>query len=267
MVRADLLPVPAKTDPYSYTFKPDDRKAKLTDLSILGVPEIHQNSKPSAQSFPQKFNEQSKSIWVSLLESKVYQDQVQVWGNLDLIWHNTIQEFLNLCEKVGVFPFDNNLAGAHNEVFKDALRRARILIVKYVNECGLFERVRVRKAFRQYSRTPNGMTVTSWADLYPLDDLGYDFEEWLQQSPSPRMYKHTNNRYVKYVQTQRVRVWVRYINPMRIRVGFDIDIEGTVQIPNAPAATRQEVDTFIDKTMLFPLIRSHRFKHVKNRLF
>lgn len=264
-VKADLLPVQPKTDPYSYVTKPDDAEEKLTDLGIIGVPERYQGCKPTVQAYPQKFNPSSATIWSHLINDKGYQANVRVWGSLDLIWHNTIQEFLTLCEKVGVYPFESNLV-AQNETVKDAIRRARLLIVQYVNKHGFFTQVKVRKAFREYVRTDTGMTLMSWADLYPLTDVE-DFETWLTSKPGPRMWKTTNNVYFKNIQTPKVRVWVRYLNKTRVRIGFSIDIGTTVSIPDNELATKQEIDDFIDSTIYFPIIKAHRFNHIKNRLF
>ena len=266
LVEADLLPIQPKTDPYSYVTKPDDQEEKLTDLGIIGVPENSQGCKPTVQAFPTKFNPTTARIWSHLIQNKGYQGRVRVWGSLDLIWHNTIQEFLELCEKVGVSPFESNLA-AQNETVKDAIRRARLLIVQYMNKHGFFTKVKVRRAYREYVRTDTGMTLKSWADLYPLTDANLDFKDWLTTSPGPRMWKKVNNTYVKYIQTPKVRVWVHYLNKERIRIGFDIDIGTTVSIPDNELATKAEVDAFMDSTIYFPLIKSHRFQNVRSRLF
>lgn len=264
---ADAVPVPGTTDPYSYTNKADSQTNELTDLSILGVPKQYQSRNPSVKAFPAKFNASASNVWTEMLQSQGYKDKVKVWGNLDLVWHNTIQEFLKQCEILGVFPFNNSMETSTNEAVKDAVRAARILIVQYADECKLFNRVKVRKAFREYIRLEQGMTLISWADLYPLEDEVADgFEKWLTSTPLPRMYKMTNNRYVRYIRPH-IRMWVRYINKARVRIGFEIDLAGKVTVPNNDVATREEVDDFIDRTIYFPIIRSHRFKKVHTRLF
>lgn len=264
---ADLVPLPGLTDPYSYTNKTDQRKDKLTDLSILGVPDQCQGRAPTVTAFPNKFNDKAKPVWVAMIESEDYQDKVRVWGSLDLIWHNAIQEFLGLCEDKGIYPFDNGMEASKNEYVKDAIRAGRILLVQYANECKLFEHVRIRKAFREYKRTKTGMVLISWADLYPLEeDVGAGFEKWLMQRPLPRMYKMTSNRYVHYVRPH-IRMWVRFINRYRVRIGFEIDIAGQVSVPRNKTATRKEVDAYIDRTIYLPTIRAHRFKGINTRLF
>jgi hypothetical protein len=265
-VKADLVPSPGYTAPDSYTTKKDSRREGLTDLSIIGVPDSCQNRNPTVTAFPKKFNKDSQKVWIALIQDKEYQAKVRVWGDLDLIWHNTLQDFLSLCEDAGVFPFSNNLDTSSNQYVIDFVRRARIALVQYANEAGIFERVKIRKAYREYVRKENGLTLTSWADIYPLKDDNLDFEKWIQTSPFPRMLKHVDNKYVKMVQPH-VRMWVRYINKSRVRIGFDIDVIGQISVPKKNLANRKQVDAYIDRFVYLPVIRSHRFKHVRTRLF
>jgi hypothetical protein len=268
LVKSDLLPVPGRTDPYSYTNKPDSAIDKLTDLTLIGVPAKYQAGLPFQDAYPRSFSKLARPIWNEMLQGEDYKAQVKSWGTINEIWANTIQNFMNDCETLGVDPIDLNMEVSENEAFKDAVRYARILLVQYADEAKLFERVKVRKAFREYVRNDNGMTLISWADLYPMDtDVADGFEKWLTTSPMPRMYKMTNNRYVKFVRPPRIRMWVRFLNRYRVRIGFEIDIDGHVRVPGDPLATRLEVDDFIDRTIYFPLIKAHRFENVRTRIF
>lgn len=243
-----------------------DPKGSLMDLSIIGVPEACQGRQPTITAFPKKFSASSAKIWATMIQDKEYQARCRVWSTLDLVWHNTIQEFLSRCNTEGIFPFSNNSPTAKNDYIQEFVRRARIALVKYVDESGLMANVRVHKAFREYIRKDNGLTITSWANLYPLKDEVGDFEKFLVQQPLPRMMKQVDNRYQRIV-IPHVRVWARYINKSRVKIGFDIDVAGTIGVPNKPLAKRKEVDKYIDNNILLPIIRSHRFKDVKTRLF
>ncbi len=268
LVKSDLLPVPGRTDPYSYTNKPDSPIDKLTDLSAIGVPAQYQARLPFADAYPRSFNKIARPIWNEMLQGEDYKKKVKSWGSIDTIWFNTIEEFMSNCETLGVDPIDTNMEMSENEAFKDYVRYARILLVQYADEAKLFERVKVRKAFREYVRNDNGMTLISWADLYPMDiDIAEGFEKWLVSTPMPRMYKMTNNRYVKFVRPPRIHMWVRFLNRYRVRIGFEIDIQGQVHVPGSPLATRLEVDDYIDRMIYFPLIKAHRFKNVRTRIF
>jgi hypothetical protein len=243
-----------------------DPKGALMDLSIIGVPEACQGRPPTITAYPRKFSATALKIWTEMIQDKEYQARTRVWGSLDLVWHNSIQEFLKRCTEAGVFPFSNNSPTAKNEYIQEFVRRSRIALVKYVDESGLMANVKVHKAFREYIRRDNGFTITSWANLYPLKEAAGDFEKFIQQQPLPRMLKQPDNRYQRVV-IPHVRMWVRYINKARVKVGFDIEIAGNIAVPNKPLAKRKEVDQWIDNHILLPIIRSHRFKDVKTRLF
>jgi hypothetical protein len=236
----------------------------LTDLSIIGVPNAAQNRWPTLTGFPQKFNKEALVVWKEVVESPDFKAQMKAWGTKDAAWHNAIIQFLSACEDKGVFPFPNNTDTTRNEFIQDFVRRGRISLVNFANESGLFTQVRVRKAYREYVRKDTGLVFSCWAELFPVKDP--NFEKWLTTSPMPRFLKHVDNRYVKVVQPN-VNMWVRYLNPARVTVGFTIEVPGTINIPGKKTPKRKEVDSWIDRVIWYPIVRAHRFADVRNRLF
>lgn len=242
---------------------PPDRG--LTDLSIIGVPASQQTRPPGVAGFPKKFSPDSQKVWIQMVQDPEFKQRCKAWGSMDLMWHHAIQEFLRRCEDQGVFPFVNNTDLTRNEFIQDFIRRGRIALVKFIDECGLFERVKVKKAFREYVRKENGLIITSWAELYPVKNLD-EFEKWIQKVPMPRFIKSVDNRYIKVIQPN-VHAWVRIINASRVIVGFSIEVAGQINVPNNQKPTRKQVDKYIDDALFLPTIRAHRFQHVKTRLF
>lgn len=237
---------------------------RLTDLSIIGVPESQHGRMPGVAGFPRKFSLESQKVWTVMVNDAAFKQRCKSYVSLDLAWHNAIQEFLTRCEDAGVFPFVNNTDVTKNEFIQDFVRRGRIALVKYLDEVGMFNRVKVKKAYREYLRKDSGLVITSWAELYPVKDP--DFLTWLVKAPLPRFHRLGDNKYSRVVQPN-VHVWVRYINASRVTLGFSIEVAGTITVPNKPKPTRKEVDAYIDNTLFLPTVRAHRFACVKNRLF
>lgn len=236
----------------------------LSDLSIIGVPGAYHDKLPSVGGYPSKFNPEALNLWTKMVQDEAYRREMRKLNSPDLAWHNTILKFLKLCDEEGFYPFSNGTDVVRNDYIQDFVRRGRIHLVQFFNECELFSRVKIRKAYREYQRRDKGMTIVSWAECFPVKDP--TFEKWLQQSPMPRFLKGVDNRYVKVIQPH-VTAWVRCINLSRVTVGIAIEVAGTINVPGKQTPKRKEVDSFMDNQVWLPLIRAHRFNGVTNRLF
>jgi hypothetical protein len=236
----------------------------LTDLSIIGVPEASQKRWPTVTGYPRKFSSEALCVWKDMVESDEFKQAIKVWGTKDLAWHNAIQMFLSLCEDRGVFPFPNNTDTTRAEFVQDFVRRARLKLVAFADESGVFQHLRVKRAFREYVRKDTGLVINCWAEVYPVRDPSV--EAWLTKSPMPRFIKHPDSRYMKMVQSN-VNMWVRWLNTSRIIIGYSIEIHGTINLPGKKTPKRKEVDAWIDRTIWLPIVRAHRFNDVRNRLF
>lgn len=221
---------------------------------------------PSLTGYPRKFSPDALPVWTRLLQSDEWKNNIKASGDADYVWHQTIVDFLKLCEQEGIVPFAGNTDTTKNEYVFEFVNNSRIALVRYFNEVGFFERVKVRKAYREYVRRDGNIIVRSWAELFPVKDMS--FEKWLVQVPLPRFHKNVDNRYIRMVQPH-ITAWVRYLSMARVTVGFEINVAGTINIPGKSGKTpsRKAVDKFIDSTIYLPIVRAHRFDGVRNRLF
>lgn len=249
--------------PYDQTVHPADDGR--TDLSIIGVPLSQQRDWPTIAGFPRKFNRLALPMWADVLEDAEFVRQATALGNKDATWNLAIQEFLQRCEDVGVMPFPGNTDISQNQYVQSYVKRSRLELVNFVERVGMFKRLHVRSVYRQYTRDEEGITFHCWAELFPVLNFP-DFRQWLVTSPWPRFIKTVDNKYVKVIRPN-VNMWVRYLNDSRITVGYSIKVIGTVNIPGNKTPTRKEVDEYLDRTVWLPIIRAHRFRDVKNRLF
>jgi hypothetical protein len=236
----------------------------LTDLSIIGVPTNSQKQLPTLSGYPRKFSPDALPVWTKMLQDPIYRAETRNQDNMDLAWHETIVEFLKRCEAEGVMPFANNTETTKNEYVFEFVNRARIALVKYYNEVGFFQRVKVRKAFREYVRKDSGLIIRSWANLYTVKDM--EFEKWLTRVPLPRFHKGVDNRFTRMIEPH-IMGWVRYLNPANVTCGFEIEVAGTVNIPGKKVPKRKELNAWLDRTIWLPIVRAHRFDGVNNRLF
>lgn len=240
-------------------------KDRLTDLSIIGVPDAYQQKIPSITSYPRKFDGKALSIWQDYVSSPDYKNWARRTDDLDTVWHETIKNFLKLCEDQGILPFANNTDLTRNEFLQDAFNKSRIMLVRWFDETKMFECVKVKKASREYILNEKGMTIRCWADLFTVKNLP-EFETWLQKTPSPRFLKYPDGRWTKLVQPH-ILVWVKILNAARVVVGYEIKLAGTINIPGKKTPTKKEVNKFIDNTLWYPIVRAHRIDAIKNRLF
>ena len=253
--------LPPKVD--GITRQPILPGTKLIDLDMIGVPPEFHNKWPVVQGYPTKFNPFGLPLWILVLSDTKFVRSLHS-GSVDLAWHNTVLEFIERCADSGIFPFSNVTDTTRNEYIQDYLRRGRIILVRFMNESGMFTRLRVKRAYREYVRTDSGLNLVSWADCYPITDR--NFSQWLQTSPMPRYLRGTDSRFVKILQPH-IQSWVRCINPARPTIGFSIEVFGTVNIPGNKTPKREEVDAFLDTQMWLPIIKAHRFDNVVTRLF
>jgi hypothetical protein len=242
------------------------RDSRLTDLSIIGVPAEYHDHLPTLQGFPRKFSREGLAVWKIVLDKIKSGNLFVSMASRDLVWHFTIQAYLQECEDLGVYPFvAGNTDTTRNEYITSFVRRGRMQIVKYATDAGLFKNIKVRWTHREYVRVKGGLIIRSWADMQPVQDT--KFREWLVSTPLPRFQRSTHSTYKRLVRPN-VNMWVRYLSATRVTVGYSIKVIGTLNIPGNKTPTREQVNKFIDDTIFLPVIRAHRFPDIsRTRLF
>lgn len=237
----------------------------VPDLTLIGVPTGLQDRAPSIISFPQQFNKDTRVVWKEVMEDEKFRLGV-LHLPLEEMWYRCILEFLNRCEAQGFMPFSDTTQQEKNDAAISYLQSARLAMVKFANNVGLFgkDRIRLMKACRDYIQRDYGFTVQSWAYARPI--LDPTFEKWLLQAPSPRFHRSTDLKLVKQIQPNAC-LWVRYVNPTRITIGYEIQIGTRIAVPGRRVPTKKEVEAYIDSSVWLPIIRAHRFKGVGGRLF
>ena len=236
----------------------------MPDLTMLGVPEGLQERAPSIPSYPRRFNADARFIWKQMIQDKDFQTRMRALDTFPLMWHCAIVEFLTRCNEFAATPFSDTTLQNQNDNAITALQSARISLCKFVDGIGLFEKIKIQKAWRDYKIREKGFAIYAWATVRRVADPS--FEKWLTQAPTPRLTRSIDLKYRKMIQPN-VEVWVRFPVNTRVMVGYEILIAHPISIPGKRLATRKEIDAYIDKSIWLPLVRSFRFKNLGMRIF
>jgi hypothetical protein len=236
----------------------------LPNLSLIGVPEGMQGRAPCAPAYPQRFNGDARFVWEKMFTDQGFIDHIRGLDGVEDQWYYAITEYLKRCAEIGALPFHPITEQEKNDAVIQSLSSARIALVKFVNGVGLFNRVKMYKACRDYKIKERGFGIVSWAYLRRIEDP--TFEKWLTQAPSPRFLYSTDLKYTKIIQPN-CHVWVRYPNSTRATIGFEIQVATPVSVPGNRLATRADLDNFVDRVIWKPIIRAHRFDGIGLRLF
>jgi hypothetical protein len=236
----------------------------LPDLSLIGVPEGQQNRAPGIFSYPQKFNGDAAFIWKKMFNDELFKAELKSIDKPEDQWYRAIMEFLKICGEIGAVPFSNVTQQELNDAVTSSLTSARIALVNFCDGVGLFQRVRPFECCVDYKIKEKGFGLVAWAKSRPVFDPG--FEKWLNLAPNPRFIRSTDLKWVRHIQSN-VNVWVRYVNPQRITIGYEIQVASPISVPGKRLATRKEIDAFVDRVIWKPIVRAHRFKDLKGRLF
>lgn len=237
----------------------------MPDLSIIGVSEQDQSRYPTKSSFPKRFNADAFKVWQKLVESEDVQTFIVENSDKSRVWDYCIMQFITRCGEEGVVPFGKASEQQKTETVIEHFRLSRIKVVDFFKRVSMFDKVRVSKTYRTYVCTPGQTVVKTWAELRPVNDP--TFESWLTKAPEPHFVRGTGSRYFKQLQPNLL-VYVDYISPMRVKLGFEIQAGSGVMIATKrKTPTKKEVEKYMDSTVWLPIVRSHRFLGMNNRLF
>lgn len=240
------------------------RPGAMPNLSLIGVPESMQQRPPMIGSYPDKFNQDARWVWKKMFSDDAFKEELRSDDDADLQWHSAIVEFLRRCEQDGVMPFHPNTQQELTDAVVNSLNNARIYLKNFIDGIGLFERVKVLTACREYHIKEHGTAVISWATLRNVRDPF--FEKWLTQKPNPGLVMSTAQQYQRLIQSN-ILVSVKYINQTRVTVKYEIQIGTPISVPGKRLATKKEAEDFMDRVVWLPIVRAHRFRGLKNRLF
>ena len=238
------------------------------ELSLLGA---DGEFDPSPETFPSKFNHAALGIWLELMKSKTYARMKPLFSSRDENWTWCIRTYLRMCTAAGVFPFSSPTEQSRNDAVINYLTTARRRAILYGDSINLFERVRVLKSVRDYVLTPTDTAIVTHALLYPIQDP--TFGAWLtthapgpmfRYGPKAQHYRRLiiNNLDSRlYLDFNLVNMY-RPVLSMTVTCGSPIAYEKNKQPP-----TPEDLRRFTEQTIWMPLVRSHRFKNIGNRLF
>ncbi len=235
----------------------------LPNLSLIGVPDGAQGRSPSESSYPGKFEPHARFVWEKMFKDENFTSRIKQLS-VDDKWYQSIVEFLQRCEAIGALPFFPVTEQQRNDSVMESLTHARVALVKFFDGIGMFERVKIYKACREYKPKEWGFGIVSYAYCRPISDP--TFEKWLTTAPTPRFLRSLDLKFKKLILPN-CEAWVRVPNLSRITVGFEIQVASPVSVQGNRLATKKEINNFVDRTIWLPIVRAHRFEGIGLRLF
>lgn len=230
-------------------------------LSNLGVPVLDQARPPTVKGFPLGLNVNNVAEWTTAVHALIPSD------NAAKDWGTTLRLYVDLCEKVGVFPFSNV---SHNDQIVDILWQARKDFIRFVNQNNFFHNVTVRSTFRNVMATDTGFVLNVYAKARIEDP---SFIKWLQglrtryTEPRPQI-KSLTLKYTKPIAPN-LSVFVHNETvtfPERWLVGYEISVPFFPDIPNNKLPSKAEIEEFVLTILWMPLLRAMRPIGMAHRL-
>jgi len=242
-------------------FTAKTKLAKNCELTLIGV---NDSDRLSPSAFPKNFNKDAFYLWKDIFDSDWFKDLKSSNKPTSDMWLDTVQHYLSLCSKNGVYPFTKASERSNNEVILSFLAAARATASTFFDRCELFKRVKIKSVFRTFKFGSTSFTVESKAILREIQDP--TFEAWLKTPNEPGFVKE-EGRWCKHLRAN-VDVFVDKERGGGYSVTLRIYCHSAVRIPEfGKIPSRAKLTQYAEKTLWLPAVRSNRFKDVGNKLF
>ncbi len=215
---------------------------------------------PMASTFPPAFNPNNESVWVAAVQALV------PTADAATDWALVIKHYISLCEQRAVYPFQN-LHESRNDQISDYLRARRRLVVKFINNSGIFKDLKIQNTTRKAVVTDSGFVLSVQAQATIKDPT---FSAWLVKSPMPRfnIKDPKSETYIKslddglnmFVYNEGADMDARW------HIGYDITCPMYPDLPTNHVPSKAELERFILEILWMPHLRSIRPFNMMHRL-
>lgn len=243
-----------------------------TDHVELSLLNVDGSKDPSIYNFPTKFSPAGQRIWKELLLSPQYQRAKSSFKSRDDNWTWMLTSYLRMCEKSGVMAFKNSSQQSKVDAVTAFMTVARRRAVQFFDSVGMFEKAAPFITSREYIFTPKSFAVLTTAQLYQIKDP--TFVAWLQSHPPDGPLFRASGHSAVFTRSLFNNIdsgvsfefhsanMYRPVMKMLVQCQTPIAYGNTRSLP-----TEQSARDFAENTIWLPLVRSHRFANVGNRLF
>jgi hypothetical protein len=233
--------------------------SKAPFLSQLGITPIQQAREPVADAFPIAFNPNNRAVWQDAVA------RLEPMGDTYLEWAQCVARYIQLCERRGIFPFQNTHQ-ARNDQISDFLRDRRLEWVRFMDRCSFFTELKIRKSEQSVRMTETGFVLTGEFDSQVADP---SFDKWLTQAPAPKFdfVKH-DGRYLKRLRDGLLLYAIRdnKIGPKHWTFGYEISCNIFPDLPANHTPSRTELEKFVLEALWAPEMRAIRPKQKTQRI-
>lgn len=233
------------------------RIVRDADLGLFG---IDSNGQPTPTRYPKAFSKGAHKVWLSVLDSPAYQKDVRAGKPASVLWQVAVRLFLKACAADGVYAFEGR--PDHEATAMAFLKSTRSKVVRYFDDAGFFDHLKIRSVKRDYSFTANNFSISCEAALRPVTDA--TFERWLEGLPSPNLRKHEDGVYRKSVYAH-VDVWYRVTRGTSY-LGYRIFCHTPVRLLN-DLPSKAKMSDYVERKLWLPAVRENRIAKLGNKNF
>ncbi|MNK79619.1 hypothetical protein D3C87_992890 [compost metagenome] len=225
------------------------------NLSALGVPIRDQQSPPTIDTFPIRFNQNTEVQWREAVGSISETSPERAWAK-------AFKNYVELCSKRSLFPFSPH--DSQNDRIYGALITARRTVVRWMEKHNLHSQLKTRQTHRLVRMTSTGFllrcegTCDYVKEALPITEkLGLrrtsvDYAAIWQRDIAAGLSFFVANKGANMSG--------------RWSYGYEISIDIFPAIPGKPLASSKELEEFILKVLYLPILRAYRPQGMHHRL-
>jgi hypothetical protein len=221
-------------------------------LSNLGVTSLQQARPPEGSTFPLAFNPNNVSVWEAAVLS------IDPSGEAATDWVLAVRAYVDLCEKRGVFPFQN-VHLDRNDQISDYLKDRRKSFVEFCESVEFFADVKVRDTERKVTMTDSGFMLKGIAIVHISDP---SYEQWLTQKPA---FQKMESRFSRSLMSG-LSVFAEPKEAGNWELGYEISCPMYPDVPDSPLPSRANLESFVLSVLWMPVLRCTRPSNLAHRL-
>jgi len=221
-----------------------------SDLSVIGLPIGFQNESPSADSFPNRFNKKAVGVWQSIFEAG-FMDLSGL--STDNQWRLSIKNYVSQCNLLGINPFEIKNDTTTNNSIVNFLTTARRRITRLIDRTEIFPNfLRIRSIKRESTNTENGLSITTKAHTYGVQDQPTFIKHLLDHG----FRKRSEFKYDLYISPN-IKFEIQILNSSRVFIKYTVEI--LTKVYTGEPLSKNDFNEFVNKKLWLPVVRANRF--------
>jgi len=227
----------------------------MYNWNALGISDDKLNEPPTIRDVPSGINKNNQRYWSQAINMSKGKSPADTWDK-------ALTNYVTLCEKANVFPFDNR--SANNDEIYNRLIRARRTVVRHI------EQKKINREMTVY-RTERSVAMTSTG--FVLRCVGYC--GFLEEPPSAISSMGIRKAHGEFATQWEVGIGdgatFFIANEMvnmagRWAYGYEVKVDVFPFVPGTKPPVSKDLENFILKIIYLPILRAYRPLGLQHRL-